>query len=73
MNALRRLVVAAALIAAPIAAMLPAAAQGVKVGGSGQPVPRFVSLKSDAVNVRRGPSGSRTWSGATCAPACPSR
>lgn len=33
-----------------------AAAQTVKTGPSGLPVPRFVSLKSDAVNVRRGPS-----------------
>ena len=29
---------------------------GQTVGGSGQPVPRFVSLKTDRVNVRRGPS-----------------
>lgn len=34
----------------------PAAAQGTTKGPSGLPVPRFVSLKSDAVNVRRGPS-----------------
>lgn len=33
-----------------------AQAQGVRQGASGLPVPRFVSLKSDAVNVRRGPS-----------------
>lgn len=31
-------------------------AQSVTKGPSGLPVPRFVSLKSDAVNVRRGPS-----------------
>ncbi|WP_224406470.1 SH3 domain-containing protein [Afifella sp. IM 167] len=30
-------------------------AQGVQTGPSGQPLPRFVSLKSSAVNVRRGP------------------
>lgn len=46
----------ALLAGALFAAALPATAQAVKVGGSGQPVPRFVSLKSDAVNVRRGPS-----------------
>lgn len=33
-----------------------AAAQDVTTGASGLPVPRFVSLKSDSVNVRRGPS-----------------
>ncbi|MGF7159048.1 SH3-like domain-containing protein [Rhodoligotrophos appendicifer] len=33
-----------------------AAAAGRDVGPSGLPVPRFVSLKSDKVNVRRGPS-----------------
>ncbi|WP_342640729.1 SH3 domain-containing protein [Rhodoligotrophos ferricapiens] len=32
----------------------PSAGRGV--GPSGQPLPRFVSLKSDKVNVRRGPS-----------------
>ena len=31
-------------------------AQDVTTGASGLPVPRFVSLKSDSVNVRRGPS-----------------
>ncbi|WP_237155241.1 SH3 domain-containing protein [Oryzibacter oryziterrae] len=31
-------------------------AQDVKLGPSGQPIPRFVSLKSDSVNVRQGPS-----------------
>ena len=38
------------------AAAGPLGAQNVKTGPSGLPVPRFVSLKSDAVNVRRGPS-----------------
>jgi len=33
----------------------PAAAQEVKTGPSGLPLPRFVSLSSDKVNVRRGP------------------
>lgn len=32
-----------------------AVAQGTQNGASGLPVPRFVSLKSDRVNVRRGP------------------
>ncbi|AXS38820.1 SH3 domain-containing protein [Breoghania sp. L-A4] len=32
-----------------------ALAQGTQSGASGLPVPRFVSLKSDRVNVRRGP------------------
>lgn len=30
--------------------------QGTKLGPSGNPVPRFVSLKSSRVNVRKGPS-----------------
>ncbi|WP_417687313.1 SH3 domain-containing protein [Roseibium sp.] len=40
------------------AALVPmeAAAQATKTGASGLPVPRFVSLKSDRVNVRIGPS-----------------
>lgn len=37
-------------------AILPTAAQTTKTGASGLPVPRFVSLKSDRVNVRLGPS-----------------
>ena len=40
----------AALAAAPTALSAQTAA-----GGSGLPVPRFVSLKSDRVNVRKGP------------------
>ncbi len=40
-----------------VLAATAAAAQGVRPGtDSALPVPRFVSLKSDAVNVRRGPS-----------------
>nr|WP_321461720.1 SH3 domain-containing protein [uncultured Cohaesibacter sp.] len=35
---------------------LPAYAQGTTIGPSGLKVPRFVSLKSDRVNVRGGPS-----------------
>jgi SH3-like domain-containing protein len=49
-----RILLLAAFLAAAIAA---ASAQGVTRGrDSALPVPRFVSLKSDAVNVRRGPS-----------------
>jgi SH3-like domain-containing protein len=46
------------LVAAVMTALASfAAAQGVTTGkDSALPVPRFVSLKSDAVNVRRGPS-----------------
>lgn len=32
------------------------AATPIKIGPSGLPIPRFVSLKADRVNVRRGPS-----------------
>lgn len=46
----------AGLMIAGWMAALPAFAQGVSVGTSGLPVPRFVSLKSDSVNVRQGPS-----------------
>lgn len=35
---------------------MPAGAQGTSIGSSGLKVPRFVSLKSDRVNVRGGPS-----------------
>jgi len=34
----------------------PAVAREPDTGASGLPIPRFVSLKSDRVNVRRGPS-----------------
>ena len=37
----------------------PALSQGTTTGASGLPVPRFVSLKSDRVNVRVGPSRER--------------
>ncbi|HEX8166438.1 MAG TPA: SH3 domain-containing protein [Beijerinckiaceae bacterium] len=51
---------AAALFAAALAAASPARAQGAPettVGkATGLPVPRFVSLKSDRVNLREGPS-----------------
>ncbi len=38
-----------------VGATTSATAQAVKKGSSGLPVPRFVSLKSDRVNVRGGP------------------
>ncbi|WP_417667847.1 SH3 domain-containing protein [Roseibium sp.] len=49
------LVMAFAIVAAVILP-LDAMAQATKTGASGLPVPRFVSLKSDRVNVRIGPS-----------------
>jgi SH3-like domain-containing protein len=45
-----------ALFLVTVAANAPATAQSGTVGASGFPVPRFVSLKSDRVNVRVGPS-----------------
>lgn len=44
------------LIAGIIALSVPAAAEPPLGPASGLPVPRFVSLKSDRVNVRAGPS-----------------
>ncbi|WP_346432867.1 SH3 domain-containing protein [Breoghania sp.] len=38
-----------------VGSVVGAGAQGTTEGASGLPVPRFVSLKSDRVNVRRGP------------------
>ncbi len=46
----------AVLLAATGGTLVPAMAQGSSVGESGLPLPRFVSLKSDRVNVRVGPS-----------------
>ncbi|MBO6510028.1 MAG: aspartyl-trna synthetase [Roseibium sp.] len=43
-------------VSAFFTAVLPATSQGTTTGESGYPVPRFVSLKSDRVNVRLGPS-----------------
>lgn len=45
---------AALFLAGPMAP--PAAAQGATGAVTGLPLPRFVSLKSDRVNVRKGPS-----------------
>lgn len=45
-------VLAAGLLLAPLAAL----AQPATGSSSGLPVPRYVSLKSDPVNVRRGPA-----------------
>jgi SH3-like domain-containing protein len=39
-----------------VLAPTPAAAQATREGPSGLPLPRFVSLKSSRVNVRRGPA-----------------
>lgn len=51
-----------ALVALALAAALSGTADGVRaepparrIGATGQPLPRFVSLKSDEVNLRRGP------------------
>ena len=53
-KSLAALLLLASVILAPLAA---ATAQGVRQGSDTKlPVPRFVSLKSDAVHVRRGPS-----------------
>lgn len=46
----------AAVLSAWLMLAAPLAAQNMTVGSSGLPVPRFVSLKSDSVNVRQGPS-----------------
>ena len=54
MRAVRRR--ATVLLAAGLMLAGPAPAQDMTVGTSGLPVPRFVSLKSDSVNVRQGPS-----------------
>jgi SH3-like domain-containing protein len=55
MKAIAAHLASAAVLA--VVAVTPAFAQGVTTGrDSALPVPRFVSLKSDAVNVRRGPS-----------------
>lgn len=51
------LVVAAVTGGASALAPAPALAQGLTTGPSGLPLPRFVSVKSEPVNVRRGPSG----------------
>jgi SH3-like domain-containing protein len=53
----RRLILCALTILLAISwHVVPATAQGTTTGASGLPVPRFVSLKSDRVNVRVGPS-----------------
>ncbi|WP_068310886.1 SH3 domain-containing protein [Polycladidibacter hongkongensis] len=52
---LTQLVSAVLLAGAVVLSPLQAIAQTKKIGSSGFPVPRFVSLKSDKVNVRGGP------------------
>ena len=64
--AFRRVVGTALLVVACLGLSVPTAsaardaardaANNVPVGGSGLPVPRYVSLKSDHVNVRAGPT-----------------
>ncbi len=49
-------VATAAAISAPAVIRKAWAATPIKIGPSGLPIPRFVSLKADRVNVRRGPS-----------------
>lgn len=44
------------LLCGLLATSVASHAQGTTTGASGLPVPRFVSLKSDRVNVRIGPS-----------------
>ena len=44
------------LLAAATGSPAQPAATPVKIGPSGLPIPRFVSLKADRVNVRRGPA-----------------
>lgn len=57
----RRLLAAALVVAAIFGATLPDAparaqgADGVRTGPSGLPLPRFVSLKSNRINMRGGP------------------
>lgn len=45
----------AVLLVPPAAMVAPAVAQAQATGPSGLPLPRFVSLKSSRINVRRGP------------------
>lgn len=53
---LRRLSLAAALaVAAPLPALAQTAGGNAAGAGSGLPVPRFVSLRSEQVNMRTGP------------------
>jgi SH3-like domain-containing protein len=55
-NVFRRALAAAIPLAvAVLAAGQPAGAGSSLPGGSGLPLPRFVSLKSDRVNMRKGP------------------
>lgn len=56
MNRMTRTVLAGLMFVAAQVIVPLAEAQSTKTGASGLPVPRFVSLKSDRVNVRQGPS-----------------
>jgi SH3-like domain-containing protein len=53
---LARLVAAALALAVPAATLAPARAAQAIGSSTGLPVPRYVSLKSDRVNLREGPS-----------------
>lgn len=55
--------ICAGLILSAAAASQEELAAGRKRGPSGLPIPRFVSLKADEVNMRRGPGGDHavTW------------
>ena len=55
MIALTRRSVSAALAAALLASLTPTAL-AQSVGGSGLPIPRFVSLRAEQVNMRTGPA-----------------
>ncbi|MEP4033466.1 SH3 domain-containing protein [Roseibium polysiphoniae] len=56
MTSLKDVLYAALLFAVLALSPIEAFSQATKTGASGLPVPRFVSLKSDRVNVRIGPS-----------------
>jgi SH3-like domain-containing protein len=55
LRSVTRALVFAAVCAAGTASAQPAPAGALETGPSGLPLPRFVSLKSDRVNLRRGP------------------
>ena len=57
---------ALALFAAPQLLQPPLAAAQDRVRGTGLPLPRFVSLKANDVNVRRGPG--QAWAAAPRGP-----
>jgi SH3-like domain-containing protein len=54
-NTLRSAAISALLLVSAIGPAIAQPADGTTQGVSGLPVPRFVSLKSDRVNMRKGP------------------